>query len=109
MARKTVAVALTLEQFDQMKEAVSNYRRLRRQLRQLEQLSRRILFQSTPHPRRHKRLSQKFSGVKQAPFLRQGRKRTRAIPLGFCRPWRDSTADRTGSPTVETEGCCLSR
>jgi len=62
--QKTVTVSLTAEQFDKMKEAVGNYRRLRRQLRELEKLSRRIIFQSTPHPRRRKRLSQKVLGTK---------------------------------------------
>ncbi len=64
VAQKTVTVALTSEQFGQMKEAVGNYRRLRRQLRQLETLSRRIIFQSNPHPNRRKRLSQKVLGTK---------------------------------------------
>ena len=62
--QKTVTVSLTAEQFDKMKEAVGNYRRLRGQLRELEKLSRRIIFQSTPHPRRRKRLSQKVLGTK---------------------------------------------
>lgn len=64
VAQKTVTVALTSEQFGQMKEAVGNYRRLRRQLRQLETLSRSIIFQSNPHPSRRKRLSQKALGTK---------------------------------------------
>jgi hypothetical protein len=64
MAQKTVSVSLTPEQFERMKEAVGNYRKLRRQLKQLEQLSRRIIFQSTPHLGRHKRLSQKVLGTK---------------------------------------------
>ena len=63
VARKTVTVALTAEQFAQMKKAVENYRKLRRQLAQLERLSRRIIFQSTPHTGRHKRLSQKVLGL----------------------------------------------
>jgi len=62
--QKTVTVSLTVEQFGKMKEAVANYRRLRRQLRELEQLSRRIIFQGTPHPNRRKRLSQKVLGLK---------------------------------------------
>jgi hypothetical protein len=62
--QKTVTVSLTVEQFKQMKEAVGNYRRLRRQLRELENLSRRIIFQSSPHPSRRKRLSQKVLGIK---------------------------------------------
>lgn len=61
---KTVTVSLTSEQFGKMKEAVGNYRRLRRELRGLEKLSRRIIFQSLPHPRRRKQLSQKVLGTK---------------------------------------------
>jgi hypothetical protein len=61
--QKTITVALTPEQFAKMKEAVASYRTLRRQLKQLEQLSRRIIFQSTPHPGRRKRLSQKVLGI----------------------------------------------
>ncbi len=64
VAQKTVTVSLTSAQFDQMKEAVGNYRKLRRELRQLEQLSRRIIFQSFPHTGRHKRLSHKVLGLK---------------------------------------------
>jgi hypothetical protein len=64
VAQKTVTVALTPEQFAQMKAAVGNYRKLRRQLRQLEILSRRIIFQGLPHPSRRKRLSQKILGTK---------------------------------------------
>ena len=64
MDQKTVTVSLTLEQFAKMKEAVGNYRGLRRQLRELEKLSRRIIFQGIPHPSRRKRLSQKVLGTK---------------------------------------------
>lgn len=64
VAQKTVTVSLTPEQFGKMKEAVANHRKLRRQLRELEKLSRRIIFQSTPHPSRRKRLSQKVLGTK---------------------------------------------
>jgi hypothetical protein len=62
--QKTVTVSLTAEQFTQMKEAVGNYHRLRRQLSELEKLSRRIIFQSVPHPSRRKRLSQKVLGIR---------------------------------------------
>ena len=62
--QKTVTVSLTSEQFAKMKEAVGNYRKLRRQLREMELLSRRIIFQSLPHPSRHKKLSQKVLGTK---------------------------------------------
>ena len=64
VAQKTVTVALTQEQFNKMKEAVGNYRKLRQQLRQMEQISRRIIFQSAPHSHRRKRLSQRVLGIK---------------------------------------------
>jgi uncharacterized protein YjiS (DUF1127 family) len=62
--QKTVTIALTPEQFGKMSEAVANYRKLRRQLRELEKLSRRIIFQGTPHANRRKRLSQRVLGTK---------------------------------------------
>jgi hypothetical protein len=62
--QKTITVSLTAEQFAKMKEAVANYRILRHEIQALEKLSRRIIFQSTPHPRRLKRLSQKVLGLK---------------------------------------------
>lgn len=64
VAQKTVTVSLTAEQFGKMKEAVDNYRTLRRQLQELEKVSRRIIFQNTPHPGRRKRLSQIVLGLK---------------------------------------------
>lgn len=63
VAQKTVTVALTAEQFVRMKEAVSNYRLLRRQLKEMERLARRIIFQVEPHPGRRKRLSQRVLGL----------------------------------------------
>jgi hypothetical protein len=62
--QKTITVSLTAEQFGKMKEAVVNYRNLRRQLLQIEKISRRLIFQSSPHPGRRKRLSQKVLGTK---------------------------------------------
>jgi hypothetical protein len=64
LARKTVTVALTAEQFECMKEALSNYRMLRRRLKQMEQLSRTIIFRTAPHHHRRKRLSQTVLGTK---------------------------------------------
>jgi len=62
--QKTVTVSLTPEQFGKMKEAVGNYRRLRQQLKQMEMLSRSIIFEDAPHPGRRKRLSRKVLGTK---------------------------------------------
>ena len=63
VAGKTVTVSLTAEQFAKMKEAVGNYRQLRFKLRKMENLSRRMIFRSSPHPRRHKHLNQKVLGT----------------------------------------------
>jgi len=63
VAGKTVTVAVTEEEFVKMKEAVRNYRRLRQQLARMEKLSRRVIFQIAPHPRRLKRLPQKVLGT----------------------------------------------
>ena len=62
--QKTITVSLTAEQFSKMKDVVSNYRKLRQQLKQMEKLSRSIIFQTAPHPGRRKRLSQKVLGIK---------------------------------------------
>lgn len=64
VAQKTVTVSLTAEQFGKMKEAVSNYQKLRQQLQHMEKLSRSIIFQSAPHPSRRKHLSQNVLGTK---------------------------------------------
>jgi len=64
VAQKTVTVALTAEQFLQLKAAINNYRALRQKLRAMEKLSRRIIFQTTPHEHRQKHLSAKVLGIK---------------------------------------------
>ncbi len=63
VAGKTVTLSLTAEQFAKMKQAVGHYRKLRRHLSDMEKVSRQIIFQSTPHPSRHKNLSQKVLGT----------------------------------------------
>jgi hypothetical protein len=63
VAGKTVTVSLSSEQFAKMKEAVGNYRQLRRQLRKMENLSRRMIFSSNQHPHRRKRLTPKVLGT----------------------------------------------
>jgi hypothetical protein len=63
VAQKTVTVSLTPEQFTAMKQAVTNYRQLRRHLKEMESLSRKIIFQQTPHPSHRKRLSPNVPGI----------------------------------------------
>src|SRR3954462_6050558 len=59
VAQKTVTVALTAEQFHEMKEAVATYRRLRKDIEKMEKLSREIIYLKHPHPDRRKSLSKK--------------------------------------------------
>ena len=63
VAQKTITVSLTPDQFVQMKKATLNYRKLRQHLKQMEKLSRSIIFQTATHPRRLKSLSRKVLGT----------------------------------------------
>lgn len=63
VGQKTVTVSLTPEQFEEMKQAIANQRELRRCIAEMEKISRRIIFQSNPHPARRKRLSSTVLGL----------------------------------------------
>jgi len=63
VAQKTVSVALSQEQFEAMKEAVTNERKLWKIIQEMERVSRRILFASASDTRRRKRLSKKVLGL----------------------------------------------
>jgi len=63
VAAKTVTVALTQEQFGQMRQAVTNYRQLRLLLKEMEKISRSIIFQTAPHTMRRKKLSPRVLGT----------------------------------------------
>jgi hypothetical protein len=63
VAGKTVTVALTPEQYHQMKEAITNQRRLKKLIAEMEKESRRTIFAAAPHQRRRKRLSKKVLGT----------------------------------------------
>jgi hypothetical protein len=56
VGQKTVTVALSAEQFQAMKQAIQNRRRLRKTVRAMEVLSRQILFATTADTRRFKPL-----------------------------------------------------
>lgn len=62
-AQKTVSVALSPEQYEAMKEAVANERKLWKIIQEMQRVSRRIIFASTPDTRRRKRLSMKLLGL----------------------------------------------
>ena len=63
VAGKTVSVSLSREQFEAMKQAVSNQRELRRTIEQMEKVSRQLLFQTTADTRRRKPLLKKVLGT----------------------------------------------
>ena len=63
VARKTITVALSPEQFQALREAIQNRRTLQKTITQMEKLSRRILFASLPDTRRRKPLPKKVLGA----------------------------------------------
>ena len=63
VSQKTVSVALSQAQFKAMQEAVVNERKLWEIVRQMERLSRQIIFASATDTQRRKRLSKKVLGL----------------------------------------------
>ena len=63
VAGKTVTVALTAEQFQALRRAVNNRRKFSAIVRQMEKLSRKIIFHNHPHTARRKRLSSSVLGL----------------------------------------------
>jgi hypothetical protein len=63
VARKTITVALSPEQFQSLAKAIENRRSLQRTLRKMETLSRQILFGTLPDTRRRKSLPKKALGL----------------------------------------------
>jgi hypothetical protein len=60
---KTVSVALSQEQYLWLKEAIENWRTLQTILKEMQQLSRQVLFETLPNPKRRKRLGKKVLGL----------------------------------------------
>jgi len=61
---KTVSVALSKEQFEWLREAIAEWRRVQSLLKEMQRLSRQILFETLPHPKRRKRLGKRVLGLK---------------------------------------------
>jgi len=59
VARKTITVALSPEQFASLGQAVANRRALQKNIAKMEQLSRKILFNTLPDTNRRKHLGKK--------------------------------------------------
>src|ERR1700684_3922736 len=47
---KTVSVALSKEQFEWLREAIGQWRELQSTLKEMQRLSRLVLFETLPHP-----------------------------------------------------------
>jgi hypothetical protein len=61
---KTVSVALSKEQFEWLRDAIAEWRRVQSALKEMQRLSRQELFETLPHPKRRKRLGKKVLGLK---------------------------------------------
>lgn len=60
---KTVSVALSREQFEWLREAITNWRTVQKTLREMQRLSRQVLFATVPNPPRRKRLGKRTLGL----------------------------------------------
>jgi hypothetical protein len=60
---KTVSVALSKEQYEALRQAIENWRELQAALKQMQILSRQMIFGTLPDTRRRKRLSKKVLGL----------------------------------------------
>ena len=60
---KTVSVALSREQYEWSREAIAQWREVRSTLREVQRLSREVLFATVPHPPRRKKLGKKVLGL----------------------------------------------
>lgn len=60
---KTISVALSREQYEWLREAIENWRALQQTLKQMQRLSRQVLFETLPHPPRRKKLGKKVLGL----------------------------------------------
>jgi hypothetical protein len=63
VARKTITVALSPEQFHSLGTAIENRRKLEKTIAQMEKLSRQILFKTLPDAPRRKTLPKKVLGL----------------------------------------------
>jgi hypothetical protein len=60
---KTVSVALSKEQYEALRQAIDNWKELESILRQMQLLSRKMIFENLPNPPRRKRLGKKVLGL----------------------------------------------
>jgi cyclopropane fatty-acyl-phospholipid synthase-like methyltransferase len=60
---KTISVALSREQYLWLKKAIENWKGMKTRIKEMQRLSRRVLFQTVPGPPRRKRLSTRVLGT----------------------------------------------
>lgn len=60
---KTVSVALSQEQYEWLAGAIAEWRQVQATLKEMQRLSRQVLFETVPHPPRRKRLGKKVLGL----------------------------------------------
>ena len=60
---KTLSVALSREQYEWLRAAIANWREVQATLREMQRLSREVLFTTVPHPPRRKKLGKKTLGL----------------------------------------------
>jgi hypothetical protein len=60
---KTVSVALSKEQYEWLRSAIAQWRELQAIIREMQRLSRQVLFATVPHPLRRKRLGKRVLGL----------------------------------------------
>jgi len=60
---KTVSVALSREQYEWLRVAIAQGRKVQATLREMQRLSREVLFATVPHPPRRKRLGKRVLGT----------------------------------------------
>jgi len=60
---KTVSVALSKEQYEWLCSAIAQWRQMQETVKEMQRLSRRVLFETLPHPPRRKRLGKKVLGL----------------------------------------------
>jgi hypothetical protein len=60
---KTISVALSKEQYEWLKTAIANWRRMQETIKEMQMLSRQVLFATVPNPPRRKRLGKRVLGL----------------------------------------------
>jgi hypothetical protein len=60
---KTVSVALSKDQYEWLRTAINQWREVQATLKEMQRLSRQVLFETLPHPPRRKRLSKHVLGI----------------------------------------------